>query len=189
MFVSGQNPLNAGKGRPKENGMAVSPVQTGILRNNDVSGIGLKMCMRVRSFRTEIDRRILTTVKLLNRSLYMKVTMYAYLLVILTLCCGVLVQLSAGYFTLDLVKSHHGRMSGKKLELCRDRRLSGQRPVKSKVLCVRNIHRSEEQTDDTRGVSRIFERGGSNISWFPKKKSSGFKRGGSNGQMGGGPVH
>ena len=86
-------------------------------------------------------------------------------------------------------KSHHGRMSGKKLELCRDRRLSGQRPVKSKVLCVRNIHRSEEQTDDTRGVSRIFERGGSNISWFPKKKSSGFKRGGSNGQMGGGPVH
>ena len=28
-----------------------------------------------------------------------------------------------------------------------------------------------------RGVSRIFERGGSNISWFPKKRSSDFKRG------------
>ena len=39
-------------------------------------------------------------------------------------------------------------MSGKKLELCGDRPLSGQRPVKSKVLYVRNIHRSEEQTDD-----------------------------------------
>ena len=48
-----------------------------------------KMCMRSRSFRTEIDRRIITTVKLLIRSLYMKVTMYVYLLVILTLCCGV----------------------------------------------------------------------------------------------------
>ena len=36
-----------------------------------------------------------------------------------------------------------------------------------------------------RGVSRIFERGGSNISWFPKKRSSDFKRGGSNGLMGG----
>ena len=29
----------------------------------------------------------------------------------------------------------------------------------------------------SRGVSRIFERGGSNISWFPKKRSSDFKRG------------
>ena len=43
-----------------------------------------------------------------------------------------------------------------------------------------------------RGVSRIFERGGgSNISCFPKKRSSDFKRGGgvqwSDG--GGGPVH
>ena len=37
-----------------------------------------------------------------------------------------------------------------------------------------------------RGVSRIFERGGSNISWFPKKRSSDFKRGGSNGLKGGG---
>ena len=37
----------------------------------------------------------------------------------------------------------------------------------------------------SRGVSRIFERGGSNISWFPKKKSSDFKRGGSNGLKGG----
>ena len=36
-----------------------------------------------------------------------------------------------------------------------------------------------------RGVSRIFERGGSNISWFPKKRSSDFKRGGSNGLKGG----
>ena len=35
-------------------------------------------------------------------------------------------------------------------------------------------------------MSRIFERGGSNISWFPKKKSSDFKRGGSNGLKGGG---
>ena len=33
-----------------------------------------------------------------------------------------------------------------------------------------------------RGVSRIFERGGSNISWFPKKKVIRFKRGG------GGPM-
>ena len=32
---------------------------------------------------------------------------------------------------------------------------------------------------DTRGVSRIFERGGSNISWFPRKRSSDFKRGSS----------
>ena len=32
--------------------------------------------------------------------------------------------------------------------------------------------------------------GGSNISWFPKKRSSDFKGGGSNGLMGGGvPVH
>ena len=29
-----------------------------------------------------------------------------------------------------------------------------------------------------RGMSRIFERGGSNISWFPKKRLSDFKRGG-----------
>ena len=34
-------------------------------------------------------------------------------------------------------------------------------------------------------MSRIFERGGSNISWFPKKRSSDFKRGGSNGLKGG----
>ena len=33
------------------------------------------------------------------------------------------------------------------------------------------------QSDD-RGVSRIFERGGSNILRFPKKRSSDFKRGG-----------
>ena len=45
-------------------------------------------------------------------------------------------------------KSHHSRMSGKKLELCGDRPLSGQRPVKCKVLYVKKIHRSEEQTDD-----------------------------------------
>ena len=45
-------------------------------------------------------------------------------------------------------KSHHSGMSGKKLELCGDRPLSGQRPVKCKVLYVRKIHCSEEQTDD-----------------------------------------
>ena len=33
-----------------------------------------------------------------------------------------------------------------------------------------------------------FLKGGSNISWFPKKRSSDFKRGGFNGLMGG-PVH
>ena len=37
-----------------------------------------------------------------------------------------------------------------------------------------------------RGVSRIFERGGSSISWFPKKRSSDFKRGGVQWSEGGG---
>ena len=40
-----------------------------------------------------------------------------------------------------------------------------------------------------RGVSRIFESGGSNISWFPKKRSSDFKRGGVQWSEGGGPEH
>ena len=40
-----------------------------------------------------------------------------------------------------------------------------------------------------RDVSRIFERGGSNISWFPKKKGHQIlKGGGSTGLMGGGGV-
>ena len=34
-----------------------------------------------------------------------------------------------------------------------------------------------KQVNITRGVSRIFKRAGSNISWFPKKRSSDFKRG------------
>ena len=38
----------------------------------------------------------------------------------------------------------------------------------------------------TRGVSRIFERGWSNISWLPKKRSSDFKRGGVQWSEGGG---
>ena len=37
-------------------------------------------------------------------------------------------------------------------------------------------------------MSRIFERGGSNISWFPRKRSSDFKREGSNGSDWGGGV-
>ena len=34
-------------------------------------------------------------------------------------------------------------------------------------------------------ITRVPGRGGSNISWFPKKRSSDFKRGGSNGLKGG----
>ena len=41
-----------------------------------------------------------------------------------------------------------------------------------------NFPRTETPGCQLRGVSRIFERGGSNISWFPKKRSSDFKRGG-----------
>ena len=37
-----------------------------------------------------------------------------------------------------------------------------------------------------KGVSRIFERGGSNISRFPEKRSSDFKRGGVQWSDGGG---
>ena len=37
-----------------------------------------------------------------------------------------------------------------------------------------------------RGVSRIFERGGSNISWFPKKKVIRFLKGGVQWSEGGG---
>ena len=40
-----------------------------------------------------------------------------------------------------------------------------------------------------RGVSRIFERGGPISIGSLKKRSSDFKRGGSNGLKGGGPVH
>ena len=40
------------------------------------------------------------------------------------------------------------------------------------------------------GACPGFLKGGSNISWFPKKRSSDFKGGGSSGLMGGGgPVH
>ena len=57
---------------------------------------------------------------------------------------------------------------------------------KESCLYVHNLRKSSKRVSKcTAGVCQGFLKGGSNISWFPKKRSSDFK-GGANSLIGGG---